>query len=399
MPSKKRQLTVVLPSTPVQPVAPVAVKRNHFAIVLDRSSSMGSLRHGAVNSVNATIEAIRAADKLYNQESTVSLYTFGSDIRHESSFMPVGMCKLMSTEAYQPYGNTALFDGVGQAIVDFEAHRSAHPGEDTSYVVLVTTDGEENCSRNYREGGSAGWEKERLPSLVERMRVVQATDLYTIAFQLPPGRGRWFANSYGVPLGNVREWEQTDAGIREVGETTTRGVMSFAQSRSVGLKSVSSYYVQTDMSKVTKADLSKLKDLSNQFKVWTVDKEKELRDFVQEHGKQYRTGCAYYQLTKTEKKVQPGKQVLVMEKGSKAVYGGQEARTLIGLPVGVDAKVEPGNHANYDIFIQSTSVNRHVVRGTKVLFDTTLSVDLPPTWDHSVRDAAKAAPPTPGVKF
>jgi hypothetical protein len=56
-----------------------------------------------------------------------------------------------------------------------------------------------------------------------------------------------------------------------------------------------------------------------------------------------------------------------MEKGSKAIYGGNAARSLIGLPYGAEAKVEPGNHANYDIFVQSTSTNRKLVRGTKLL--------------------------------
>jgi hypothetical protein len=40
---------------------------------------------------------------------------------------------------------------------------------------------------------------------------------------------------------------------------------------------------------------------------------------------------------------------------------------MIGLPANADAKVEPGNHANYDIFVQSTSVNRKLPRGTKLI--------------------------------
>lgn len=33
-----------------------------------------------------------------------------------------------------------------------------------------------------------------------------------------------------------------------------------------------------------------------------------------------------------------------------------------------DAQVKPGNHANFDIFVQSTSFNRKLVRGTKLLY-------------------------------
>jgi len=97
-----------------------------------------------------------------------------------------------------------------------------------------------------------------------------------------------------------------------------------------------------------------------------VPRETEIREFVVEKLGQYRVGDAFYQLTKKEM-VQTQKALLLMEKGKGAIYGGPEARDLIGLPTGVNAKVEPGNHANYDIFVQSTSTNRKLVRGTKLL--------------------------------
>jgi hypothetical protein len=62
-------------------------------------------------------------------------------------------------------------------------------------------------------------------------------------------------------------------------------------------------------------------------------------------------GSAFYALTKEEKKVQPNKQILVMVKGQKSVYGGAEARRLLGLPSNKTVRVVPGNHANFDIYI------------------------------------------------
>lgn len=66
-------------------------------------------------------------------------------------------------------------------------------------------------------------------------------------------------------------------------------------------------------------------------------------------------------------KVQGSKKVLLVEKGKPEVWAGSQARQMIGLPIAADAKVEPGNHANYDIFVQSTSVNRKLPRGTKII--------------------------------
>ncbi len=75
-----------------------------------------------------------------------------------------------------------------------------------------------------------------------------------------------------------------------------------------------------------------------------------------------------------------------MEKGKKAIWGGKEARHLIGLPDDKDAKVTAGNMSNYDIFIQSTSVNRILVRGTKLIWDKNHTKNSKPTWDHTVVD-------------
>lgn len=56
-----------------------------------------------------------------------------------------------------------------------------------------------------------------------------------------------------------------------------------------------------------------------------------------------------------------------MEKGKGSVYGGEDARRLLDLPDHV-TKVRPGNHANFDIFIQSTSINRKLKNGTRVIY-------------------------------
>jgi hypothetical protein len=93
----------------------------------------------------------------------------------------------------------------------------------------------------------------------------------------------------------------------------------------------------------------------------------EIKEFVEENTNQpYRLGDAFYQLSKTEK-IQAGKDLMIMEKGKRGIWAGSEARELVGIPKGAAGKVTPGNHSNFDIFVQSTSTNRKLVRGTRVL--------------------------------
>ena len=82
--------------------------------------------------------------------------------------------------------------------------------------------------------------------------------------------------------------------------------------------------------------------------------------------KPYRKGAAFYELTKREE-IQENKELLVMEIGKSAVYGGADAREVLGLPE-TRCKVTPGNHSQWKIFVQSGSFNRRLVRGTSVLY-------------------------------
>ena len=50
---------------------------------------------------------------------------------------------------------------------------------------------------------------------------------------------------------------------------------------------------------------------------------------------------------------------------------------------GSKAKLTPGQLGRWDVFIQSTSVNRKLVHGTIVLHDPYQAPGLPPTWDHT----------------
>jgi hypothetical protein len=194
------------------------------------------------------------------------------------------------------------------------------------------------------------------------------TDRYTITYLVPRGAARATAQTMNTPLGNVAEWEQSEQGVEAYTQANNAGYLNYFNSRSVGMTNSKTFY--TDLSSVSTKDIKSaqkkgnLVDVTSNFKVLNVDREEEIADFVGRQVGQYVKGRAYYQLTKTEVKVQGSKEILLVEKGSRTVLG--NARAFLGFPAGT-VRVKPGNHANYDIFVQSTSLNRKLVRGTKVL--------------------------------
>lgn len=344
---------VSLPS--VKPTPSSKRKVNRVVFVIDRSGSMGSLHHNAMAALRANIKTLQEQTLATGQETLVSLVSFDDSIAWVCKDVPVERLSF-SDNAFLPRGSTALFDAVGAGITDIQ-NTHVESDVDPAYVVITITDGHENASRTY--GQSALW---------QLMRDVQVTDRWTLSFLLPPGQKFWFCRQFNVPEGNVAEWELSAAGVQRASAATSIGLRSVYASRASGQNSVKDFYM-TDMSKVTTADLKKkLVDIRDSVKVWTVEGECKIRDFCeQKSGQNFLRGAAFYALTKEEKKVQPYKKILIMEKGGTKVYGGDDARSILGLPDRT-VKVIPGNHSNYDIFVQSTSTNRMCVRGTKVIY-------------------------------
>jgi hypothetical protein len=124
-------------------------------------------------------------------------------------------------------------------------------------------------------------------------------------------------------------------------------------------------------------------NVSSEVRVWPVTKQDqnkgpldrngyrvaEIAPFVEKKtGTPYQRGSAFYELVKTEKAVQATKLIVIRSRKDGAVYAGQSARDLLNLPTQGTIKLSPGDHGDWEIFIQSTSSNRHLPVGSKVLY-------------------------------
>jgi hypothetical protein len=355
---------------------------NHIALVIDKSSSMSGLQSAVIENFGRLIDTISESQKQYGQRTDVTQIVFGDHPTINFVGVNPENVQKLNVHTYSPYGSTALLDAVDEAVVEMKKH-AAHDNtdDDVSFLIIALTDGEENKSSRF------GWSVQDKACNFSKM-LGTLGDRWTVTFQVPFGKKGAFVRDYKVPEGNVKEWEQTDAGMRETEQKTSGGTIAYYAARSLGATGSSTFF-SPDLSKLKMATVKKtLDDLSDRYKRYEVDKEAVIDEFTAKKTKRdYVIGQTFYQLMKKEK-VQKNKQVLIMEKGKAAVWGGDEARDLIQLPVGADATVIPGNHANYDIFIASTSVNRKLPRGTFVLIDTKKTKSDKPTWDHTVLQKA-----------
>lgn len=343
---------------------PAAGLVNHIAFVVDRSGSMRSIKAQVVRVFNHQLATVQKNARSAGQTTFLSTFMFHSSVdkpRHLAT--PVERVAKLLPKDFQLGGSTALLDAVGTAITQLQQAKGAKD-PNTSFLVVVITDGEENSSRRY---------KKSLKGLIAQ---VQKTGRWSLAFLVPPGGERYLAR-FGIPKGNISVWDATAKGAKVMDVKLAAGLSTYYKARASGQQSVTAFFT-TDMSKVDQKRLTTLKDLSKGFARWTVDKERSIRDFVnaklqgspalrKKLGAAYEPGRGYYELTKPET-VQPRKTLAIMNKKTKAIFGGDQARQVLGMPAGSNVKVKPGNHLDYSIFVESTSNNRKLVRGTTLLY-------------------------------
>ena len=121
-------------------------KRIFNLIILDESGSMQSIKKEAVDSVNETVQTIRAAErKNADQEHFVSLVTFNDNVKTVYDCVPAVEDKELTSEDYCPVCCTALYDAMGLSLNVLRPKVT----ENDRILVTVVTDGYENASKEY----------------------------------------------------------------------------------------------------------------------------------------------------------------------------------------------------------------------------------------------------------
>lgn len=98
-----------------------------------------------------------------------------------------------------------------------------------------------------------------------------------------------------------------------------------------------------------------------------------IKKFIEEQGVTFQKGRGFYELTKSED-VQQYKEIILQERKSGRFYNGPQTRELLELQPqtlsgGVTEKLKPTFLKKYRVFIQSTSVNRNLIGGTRLLYE------------------------------
>lgn len=324
---------------------------NHIVFVIDRSGSMSALSNEVVKVFDAQIKNLARRSQELDQETRVSVYLFDSTV--ECLIYDKDVLRLPSlSKHYSVRGQTSLIDGTLKALEDLQKTPELYG--DHAFLTYVLTDGEENASRNSPS------------TIVEKLK--KLPENWTVAVLVPDQRGIFEAKKFGFAADNIQVWSTNTAGLNEVGNVITKATDAFMKNRSSGVRSTKSLFT-IDASALKSSEIQKkLNELSegSDYELLNISRESPIKDFVESWIKEpYRKGSAYYQLTKPET-IQNHKQICIQNKRNGKVFYGPNARNMLGLP-NVEIRVNPVSFSEFDLYVQSTSANRKLVPGTKLL--------------------------------
>lgn len=106
----------------------------------------------------------------------------------------------------------------------------------------------------------------------------------------------------------------------------------------------------------------------SRFQVLNVDKTCSIKDFVLTNGLMFKKGRGFYEFTKPET-IQDYKEVVIVDRSTGDMFSGEKAREILGIPIGRTAKVKPDMLTHYQGYVQSTSINRKLIGGTRFLYE------------------------------
>ena len=173
----------------------------HVISLLDKSGSMVTGKSRTISAFNENAQIMRSEED-ENTRVTSTFITFESSVKVVFAQAGVNRLEPLTDKSFVPSGGTALYDGIGDALnlaLSFEAASDAN----TSFLLQITTDGEENASKRFQPH-----------HLKSRIEELQKSGRWTITVMGPKGSIDLFAETLGVARGNLATFDASSVRSR-----------------------------------------------------------------------------------------------------------------------------------------------------------------------------------------
>lgn len=326
----------------------------HIALVLDASPSMQHLVDTVITVADDQIKFLAQRSQELDMETRVTVYMFADPDMIYCLLYEKDVLRLPSLKGlYKWMGrSTALIDATMRSQLDLEKTATLY-GEH-AFLTFVLTDGEENSSLAH--------DRHTLTKLLK-----EQPDNSTVAIMVPDQRSKIRCHDLGFGKDNVAVWDTTsNAGMEEAGRVIKDATNTYMTNLSRGVTNKGVFNMDTAAVN-HRTVTAHLKELTG-FRVEHVTQPSVIKEFVDSLRPKvpFVQGANYFPLIKRER-INDSKEVIIRHKVSGKIFGGPQARTLVGLPDTGEVSVSPQPNLEYDVFVQSTSLNRKLIPGHDLL--------------------------------
>lgn len=109
--------------------------------IIDQSGSMESIRDDAIGGYNTFL----GQQQELGGHASHTLVLFDHRYQVPVDGVDIKEVPRLTRQTFMPYGNTALYDAIGRALVDLEAKNPEKA------IIQIITDGAENCSKEFTQ--------------------------------------------------------------------------------------------------------------------------------------------------------------------------------------------------------------------------------------------------------
>lgn len=220
----------------------------HVGIALDESGSMLGIKKETLDGLNEQIQELK---KHSNINSTVTLVTFSGpqDVKTIYRAKPVSEITEISDKDYNPDGMTAMYDGTARLFNELK--QSVDDNENTTYLILVVSDGQENASVEYTSAKIASMVKER-----------QDTKRWTISYIGANQDLTKVVDNFGLSSSNVLAFAASSTGSKIMWDTAKCATTNYMSVRGSSAGNAATY--QKLSANFINSDSDAIVDISNQ---------------------------------------------------------------------------------------------------------------------------------------
>ena len=205
--------------------------KNYVVFILDKSGSMSSLKNEVVGGFNQNVEEVKKNNKDKGMETKVCFVTFSTFVDKPILWLEdVEKIEPLTNENYNPDGSTAMFDCIGTTIEELQRLPDAND-ESVSFLIVIISDGEENASRMYNSA-----------RIAELITACEKTNRWTFAYVGANQDLKVVSQTLNVSMANTLSFAPTSVGYTGMTGAISGSTMKYYSARSVGLKSVSNLF-------------------------------------------------------------------------------------------------------------------------------------------------------------